>query len=318
MIWMRQLRITLISDKVKKVMTFGDTWYSNRSHEDLDVEIEGAKYLSTLKDSFIVKIKNLTYNEICEIVDNEYYGVEISAGYYKGNFSTIFSGSVIFVSNDKDNNKDSTTYIICGNNIVAKYGQSRMNLSLNSGINMYSALAYICRRAGISNSKIDTDLKAKILNNSKSTNETFGNYLTNICDNNGLVATADSSYGSDISIINPYRTNNREIQLNKNFVLVNGFPKLTSEGLTLSLLPTFNFMPGDVIMIDNSLINMAVTSDSNISRQINTYMYIDRDGKYVVYQIDYSLSNKDGSFYITLLCKARSYYTKISGGTSDE
>lgn len=308
--WMRDLQVHLTSTVTKKTFVFGTNWKQGK--DDLAINISGYKYLSSMKDSFTVRITNLTYGELIQLIIGKYYTIEIKAGYRTDGAKTIFKGSVIYMSYEKQDNETNTVIILAGSNLVAKYGQSRMNLSLSSGINMYSALNFICKRAGISTSNIDKSFKNRVIREAASVQGTASSYLETFCSSNNFVVSSDSSYSNDVSIINPYKTNNRVISLtNDNVVLVNGYPKLNSDGLSMTLLPTFNFMPMDTIVIDNSLLDLSVSS-ANSSEYNKTY-YLDENGKYMITQISYNLSNRSNSFYISILAKARSLYSKISG-----
>ena len=186
--WMRKLVITLSSDKLNNKLVFG----SNKN-ETLSIECVGSKYLSALKDTFTIKIKNLTYSEILQIISGEYYNVKIECGYENSSLNTIFDGGVLYVSNALDDTKTNTVIILCASKLVARYGQSRMNLSLTSGINLYAALQYICQRAGIKNAQIANEFKTKVLTDIETVNDTVSSYLENFCRSNQSYAiNADS------------------------------------------------------------------------------------------------------------------------------
>ena len=310
--WIRDLKIVLKSSLVKSQMVFGQNWRKHK--DDISIEVHGTKYLAALKDRFTIKLRNLTYKEIVEIVQDQYYGVEIWCGYRSASTYKIFEGQVIYVSNQKNDAKTSTCYILCGSNVVAKYGQARMSLRLDSGINLYSALKFILENAGIANSNVDKEFKNKTLKNVLAVNETVGNWLDTFCNTNNFIVSVDSSMSNDITILDPYRTNNRIVKLDsKNFILINGYPKVTSEGISMTLLPSFNFMPADVVQIDNSIIDVAATNAKSLGSSLNSAMYMDKDGKYLIYQATYNLSNTGEEFNIEIEGKARSLYSMIGG-----
>lgn len=308
--WMRDLQVILTSDTMKSSIAFGQEW--KKGKDDISIEVNGTKYLSAMKDSFTVRITNLTYSELVQLIVGKYYGIEIKAGYRSRSAQTIFKGAVIYMSYEKQDVTTNTVIILAGSKMVAAYGQSRMNFSLNSGINMYSALKFICRRAGIANANVDEALKNRVIRDTTSSQGTVGNWLESFSTANNFIVDSDSSYGNDATIISPYRTNNRVIKLDSNKItLVSGYPKLNSDGLSLTILPTFNFMPMDVIVIDNSIIDISVSS--NNSKQFNNSMYLDEDGKYLITQIEYDLQNRGDSFNVHILAKARSLYSHLAG-----
>lgn len=308
--WMRDLQVSFSSSLMKKQLVFGTQWKQGK--DDLAISIEGTKYLSSLKDSFTIRISNLTYGELIQLIKGQYYDIEIKAGYRSRGAETIFKGAVIYMSYEKKSPTTNTVIVLAGSKLVAKYGQSRMNLGLKSGINMYAALKFICKRAGVSNANIDQSLKNRTINDVASVQGTAASWIDNFCSSNNFIASSDSSYSNDATIINPYKTNNRVIKLDSEKVtLVSGYPKLNSDGLSMTILPTFNFMPADVIVIDNSIIDISVNSASG--KEFNKAAFLDEDGKYVITQLEYDLNNRDDSFNVNILAKARSLFSNITG-----
>lgn len=308
--WMRDLQVSFSSSLMKKQLVFGTQWKQGK--DDLAISVEGTKYLSSLKDSFTIRISNLTYGELIQLIKGQYYDIEIKAGYRSRGAETIFKGAVIYMSYEKKSPTTNTVIVLAGSKLVAKYGQSRMNLGLKSGINMYAALKFICKRAGVSNANIDQSLKNRTIHDVASVQGTAASWIDNFCSSNNFIASSDSSYSNDVTIINPYKTNNRVIKLDSEKVtLVSGYPKLNSDGLSMTILPTFNFMPADVIVIDNSIIDISVNSASG--KEFNKAAFLDEDGKYVITQLEYDLNNRDDSFNVNILAKARSLYSNITG-----
>lgn len=308
--WMRVLEITLISKTLKKKITFGNNW--EKGLNDLNIKVEGSKYLSSLKDRFTVTITNLTYKEITELIAGQFYSIEIKAGYRTSPPSTIFKGGVLYISNVLDNATTNSVVILCASEAVSKYGQKRMNLSYNSGINMYSAISYICKKAGCSsdNAYIDNNFKSRILKEVEVADGKITNWLDLLCEKEGYVVSTDSTNGSDISIWNARNKDFRKINLtNENIILTGGYPRLSTEGLVISVLPTFSFCPGDVIKIDNSIINIGVNSEEDAYKNLG--QYLDDNGNYVIYQIDVNLENRGSSYSYTLNCKSKSLYSSL-------
>ena len=305
--WMRDLRVVLTSTSLKKAFTFGNQYLSGKN--DMNISITGSKYLSSAKDQFTIKIDNLTYNEICQLINGKYYNVEIYAGYRSNATNKIFKGEVIYISNQLNSDRTNTVVILCGSKMRAKYGQSLMNLNINSGINMAAALKFIMRRAGVTNANIDKDLANRIVKQNISVKSTSTNWLETFATTNDMIVNTDSTYSNDVTIIYPYRTNNRVITLTeKNCVIIADRPQLSSDGLIMTVLPTFNFMPSDVIVIDNSIIDISTTNSSKLT---NSY-YLDENGKYLITQLDYNLQNRSSSFSVGITARARNLYSAIN------
>lgn len=305
--WMRRLEVTLTSTKMKKKMTFG----ANAS-DDLYIEVVGHKYMSTLKDECVVKIKNLTMSEVVQIIQGEFYDVDIKAGYKSSSIMSIFNGSVLYISNSIDDRKSNTIIILCASKMIAKYGQTRLNLTLNSGLNLFSAINFICKRAGIPNTNVSTEFKKKFLQDVELVNSSAADWINNLCSNNSsYISNSDDITQGIVSIFDSDKSNRRVITLRNDNMILQQYPQMTNDGMTLVVMPTFNFMCGDVVIIDNSLIQIPVENKDEISK--NYGYYLDKDGAYMIYQMSYTLQNRGPSFNLSMLCKSRSLISKLAG-----
>ncbi len=313
--WIRVLSVTFTSTKFKNKLIFGENYLKGK--EDLNIDVSINKYMSALKDSATIKINNLTYHEIIRLIDGEYYDVEVKAGYRNTSVASVFKGQVLYISNSLDDRKSNTAIILCASNLVAKYGQSRINLSLNSGINTYTALKYVCKRAGMDKTNISTQLKKAFVQQIVNVSGTPGSWINSLANSNSnLVVNSDSSETGDIvTIWDASKSGGRVFELKEsNIQLIGGQPQLDKDGLTLTLIPTLPIKCGDTIQIDNSLINI---SSSNISEmKENKGYYLDKEGMYLVYEISYSLQNRGSSFGVTLSCKSRNLVSNYMGVTN--
>ena len=311
-LWMRDLSITFSNGKKK--ITFGNN--RKKGLPDFNINVQISKYMSPVKDEATIRITNLTYYEIVTLMEGKFTDVEIKAGYKETGSLPVFKGGVIYISNSLGNRKENTVIILCASDLVAKYQSRLLNLSLNSGINIYSALNAICKRAGIPNSNISPQFKKEFVQNVLTVNSTAPDYFNSLLQKNGdYFANSDSVNGSSFSIYNVTNTTGRVIPLNNNFInLLGGYPQLTSEGLHITVTPTFNFVCGDTIKIEKSLINMGVSS--NIVNSKTLGYYLDEDGLYTIYQMTYNLTNRDSDFSINMLCKSRKRLNKVLGGTN--
>lgn len=311
--WFRIIKVVLTSKTLKKRVVFGT--YENT--DELNINCTIYKYMSSLKDTATIKIDNLTYNEITQLVVGQFYDVEIWAGYKDGNINKVFSGGVLYISNKLNASKTNTVIILCASTLVAQYGQKRINLSLNSGINLYSAIEFICRRAGIPNSNVSTQFKKQFLKEITTVNDTVGNWLDKLAsDNNSFITNSDGIVNSVVSIYDAAKSNARIIKLKKSDIsLTGGYPRLTSDGLELTLLPTFNFMCGDIIEIDNSIIDVSVSSRSEMMK--NYASYFSQKGQYMIYEMQYVLQNRGSVFTLQMKCKNRDRITAYVGGDNE-
>lgn len=308
-VWKRELQVILSSATLKKSVVFG-----NHDDVNLDIQISGCKYLSALKDNFSIRISNLTYTEIVYLIKGEFYDVEIKAGYKEGSgLHTIYKGGVLYISNELGDKKTNTVIILCASKLVAQYGQSRMNLTINSGINMYSAIKFFCKRAGITDPNIPQELSHKFIQESSSVNGTIGSVLESLCNSKGITLNSDASNGGAVTLWDAATTDKRVIKVKKDTLIFTGsYPRINSEGVQITVMPTFNFMPGDVIVIDNAFLDISAGTKEEVFK--NNQVYLDTDGQYMVFEVAYELQNRGSDFQVKLLCKSRNLVRNIVGG----
>lgn len=315
--WMRVLTIVLKSKKFKKQFVFSNDKDINET--SLNITCTLNKYMSTLKDSATITIDNLTPNEISQIMIGEFYDIEIWAGYKGSNICKIFDGGVLWLSNKLNSNDRTTTLIIlAASQLVARYGQSRLNLSLNSGINIYSAIKFICKMASIPNSNVSTQFKKQFIEHVVTVNDTAANWLDKLAENNNsIIGNSDSILEQTFSIFDSAKSNSRVIKLkNSDILLTGGYPKLTNQGVNLNLLPTFNFICGDTIEIDNSILDISVTDRSQISK--NYGAYFSEKGQYMIIEMTYNLETRGNNFTLQLKCKNRDRISAYVGGSNEQ
>lgn len=314
--WIRCLQVTLISSKLGSQLTFGslnqfDGW-------EPTIEVKGYKYLSFLKDNCTITISNLDYSKIVEIMTGEYFDVQIDCGYVNGSIFTIFRGSVLYISNNIDDRETDVVTILCGSELMGRFSRERLKLNFNSGVNLYSALQFICKLQGIKNTDISTQLKTRFIDEIVNVNDTSAGFLEQLLSLSGsFVGNSDASVGSTFSFFDVSKTTHRIIPINNTLIdITNGHPHLNEDGLTLTVSPTTQYMCTDVIQIDNSIIGLEEVASTDQLTKIYG-MYLDKDGQYMIHQIQYALENRGRAFSINLTCKSLSLISKLNvGGTT--
>lgn len=315
--WMRVLRITLTTKgpgqngKNKQLVIEEDA-----NGIGLAVSVSGNKYMSTLKDSCTVKISNLTYAEIIQIITGQFYNIKIECGYKTNAIQTIFEGGVMYISNLRESVDTNTVTILCASHLVATYGQRRINLSFNSGVNLYSAINFICKVGGVPNPNISTQFKKQFLDDiNNASNQTAAEWINDQTTKKGTyISSSDCIGNSFMTLFDASKSNARVIKINNDtLLLTNGFPRMTADGLVFSVMPTFAFQCGDTIVVDNALIQINVTSQSEATKNLGGLL--DENGQYMIYEIHYELQNRGQNFYIEIYAKTRS---KISAYLAKE
>lgn len=306
--WMRILRITLTTKSPgqngkNKQLVFEE----NESGVGLAISVNGNKFMSTLKDNCTVKISNLTYVEIVQIITGQFYNIKIECGYKSSGVQTIFEGGVMYISNLRESVDTNTVTILCASHLVATYGQRRINLSFNSGINMYSAINFVCKVGGVPNPNISTQFKKQFLEGIENAyNQTAAEWVNDQTTKNGsYISSSDCIGNSFMTLFDANKSNARVIKLNKDMLLLtNGFPRMTADGLVFSVMPTFAFQCGDTIVMDNSLIQINVTSQSEATKNLGGLL--DENGQYMIYEMHYQLENRGQNFFLEIYAKTRS------------
>lgn len=310
----RRLKIVLTSKLLRKQFVFGESY----KDDALNISVNCYKYMSSLKDTCTIKITNLTYNEITQIIDGKFYDVEIWCGYENTGLNQIFNGGIYHISNERNDVKTNTVILLCASKLVAEFGQKRLNLTLTSSINLYTAMKYLSKKSGIRNASISEQLKKIKLNEPLAVNKTsFPNWLDEQCtQNENLIVNSDSIESQTFSIFDANRSNLRVWNLSKESLQVTGgFPQLGSEGLSLTVLPTTNYMCGDLIKIDNSLIDISASSKSEADKNNALYLNHGDNGKgeYMIFSMQYILQTRGGSFTLSLKCRNRDRIANYTG-----
>lgn len=297
--WMRDVMVILYSPNDKtKGYTFGT---------DFDISISGLLKMGAKGDSFTIRIKNLAYSMIVDLITNQYFNVEIRAGYKTNGMRTIFRGGVLYIWNEIDTDKTSTCTILCGSYLAARFSQSRINLSFTNGINVYNAVKYMLNQIGAKHSAIDSSLREQVFTDIVNINSTASSWLDQILNaNSSFVSSTDSANGSIFDLYDVHRTHGKLFKLKStDIILTRGRPTITTNGTDLQLLPTFQISPGDVVEVENWIFNVGGVGDLDTATEGFGF---DPYGQYIVYQISYDLQTRGGSYEMSLNCKSRTSF----------
>lgn len=276
--------------------------------DNLHVKIDGEKYPASNQDKGHLTIYNLDYSTILEIINGEYYGIRIYVGYQTqgDNIPLIFDGAVSYISNKIHDHHDTECYIAYASKLVANWSQARMNLALNSSINVYSAIKMTLMRAGINPSQmsIDETLKNYSIDNTSFHEGKVPTVLDSVQESQkgGVYQIAtDAVLGTVVDVTST--KGKRKIKLDGRTIPIgSGNPRVTTEGLVITLLPVYNYRIGDILEVDNSIIDIS-TGDSDVSQYFNPN-YMDSNGMYMIYHMSYSFDNFGDAFSYNI--KARS------------
>lgn len=316
--WIRILYIRLAQWDSSEWHEYGHTTDDSKKPK---IEISGGKYLSCLKDNFTIKIYNLPMPEILKIMMGEWFHVQIFAGYLgtqnrdTAQGKLLFDGGVISISNNLVDYKDNVLSMICGSRFMAKAMQWRCNVNFSSGVNMYNAIKYIAHKAGLTNISVSDSFKSEFYTQIANAKSTAGNFFDTLASGNeSFFDNVDSTDGAQISFFDALKYENRqviEIDISKG-MMIGGVPSVTSNGVTWTSLPVYNYKCGDLVHLDNAYINTGGNeSYSSVTSSVPNAFYLDTEGLYYVYELTYNLDNTTGSFQVNILAKAKSLFKKV-------
>ena len=107
----------------------------------------------------------------------------------------------------------------------------------------------------------------------------------------------------------------RQIRINPDTInFAKGNPTLDKDGLHITVLPTFCFKPGDIIIIDNAILDLSISDPNSVTSTFKSN-YLDQNGAYMITQIDYTLTNRDKVFEINIKARAVSIIANITGAS---
>ena len=307
--WIRCIEVRLYSELYNKPIIYG----SEKLHQ-LDIKVHGEKFMSALKDKGTVTITNLTYVDIVTIILSKYYEIEIWAGYKTTGMQRFFKGYVSYISDRIASRRANQVYITFASQMVAAFSNSRMNLTLNSGINLYSAFNYILLTNGVSQKLLPESLKQEFLNEVTTNYNKPANLLESLTNNTkGLTIDTDNSIDNQNLININNLADSRVIKINPNIIIMtSGNPTINKDGLSIKLLPTMCFKIGDIIKIDNSLLDVSISNAESVSSTFNSN-YIDSQGLYWIYEMTYDFENRGSNFQINIKARGLNIIKNLLG-----
>ena len=84
------------------------------------------------------------------------------------------------------------------------------------------------------------------------------------------------------------------------------------KGQHINLFPVRNFKPGDILHVDNSLIDVSISNAESVISTFNTN-YMDTNGLYMIIELQYNLENRGDNFQYDIKARALDIIQKIRG-----
>lgn len=289
--------------------------------DNLSISINGTKQLGLDLDNGTVQISNMSYESLAKIMALKLFRITINVG-YKNNDTlfTIAKGEISYIQQKIRTRRTVDVYITYASELVAAWSQSRINFSMRSGVNMYEMFNWMFLQQGCPTKRlgISPELKSLVAQNIYSASATTKDVITSALGSYGntgqFLLTSDGSITNRVIDITNI-AEKRIIKINKNIInLVNGNPQVTANGLNITLFPVVQFVPGDIIQVDNSLIDTSagMTNQSGIQSTFNT-AYVDPNGCYIIRQINYTFQNRGEDFTFKIQAIALNQYKNLIG-----
>lgn len=284
---------------------------------NFSISIRGSKYIALTKDKGTVSVWNLEPDTIALIMAAKLYRIEIKVGYKScDSLITIAKGEVSYISQKIHSKHDVETYISFASEWVAAWSQSRINFQANSGVNIYAMLEYMMYNKSGVYAKISPSLKKKVLSEVLAANGTRSTIIEQALETQGTAyqLVTDGSLDSNVISVTDL-SEKRVIKIDPNMIMIQGGnPTISSEGLAMKLFPVMNLIPGDILQIDNGILDMStgVSSADTVASSFPT-SYVDDNGCYMIQEIHYVFQNRGKDFYLDCKALALNRFKQITG-----
>lgn len=292
--------------------------------ERYNIKVRGTKNLGLLQDSGVIEISNITYDSIALIIALKLYRITIEVGYENnGSLFCVAKGEVSWLQQKIRAKHDYNLYISYASELVASWSQSRINFSIRSGCNLSDMVYWMFIQQGASPEQIlvDDRLRRLVAVETYANSGTSANIVTQALgaysgSTGGLVTHSDSSLENKVISISDLR-NSRVLKINEAFInIANGNPTVTANnGLDISLFPTMNFVPGDIIVVPSRLIDTSqgLTSATGAQTVFNQH-WLNPDNQYVIRRINYAFENRGQDFIFNINALPVNLYAALTGG----
>lgn len=284
--------------------------------DNLAIKIDGMKCLALTKDNGVIRINNVSYETIALIQTLKLYHIEIWAGYVGSDMMRIAKGEISYLSQMIHSRHDTALYITYASELVAAWSQNRINFSMRSGTNAYTMLEYFFRSGNGTCANLSPKLRNYVAEEMLQEAGKISSIIEQVVGQGlaGLFLSSDSSL--DDKVVNVTTLGEkRVIPINSNIVNIgNGNPTVTAQGLNITLFPVLNLVPGDIIQIDNTMLDFTqgMTDATSVYQTFNTN-YMDPDGCYMIRELRYTFENRGPSFAYNIQAISPQVYKGVTG-----
>lgn len=301
----RRLRITLTSRLKNNSIVIVN---SEDVEKDLIVRGKVNKYPFTQMDECDLTIFNLNPVTRGEIVAGQYFDIRIEAGYFDGNFGTIYEGFVIrSISGDQDATTTITRLICTDSSEFRNFGF--INATFEESANFYQIAEYIAENGDV---PISIELDERLRNFKATGGRTlFGsqyNELQQLADDAGYGFKVENDVARIFNFDNFSDTEQTAVVLNAESGML-GIPTLTENGIEVRALLNPTYKTLGLIRLNNS--DIRNEQDQPIPNR-DLGAFFSTDGLYKIIKLTFEFDNETGPFQTYITALSREIYESLA------
>lgn len=278
------------------VVLYNPVTRNSYTFEGNKMSISGSKFIGIQQDEFKITFQNISFYDFGRIVNSGYKAIEVVLNGFK-----VFSGMIKTINTGRDSIVERTIEVSCLRKVTDLLSDMVSPITVNSSMNVWATLE------DGANLTFERPLAFKDLQFDNT--YTFSGYKKTVIDdiikvvNDQLNRTSNSNlnwleytYEQDgtVNLFSPYTID--EILNMQPYTGLIDTPTVSEDSISFSSIFKEKLVPGRVVYLDNSLFKTL----GNTSAFIYAW---DPDGRYVITEVRYSLSNYPNSY--TVSCKAR-------------
>jgi len=282
----REVKIVLYNPNNQKSYTF----VGNK------MSISGSKYIGIQQDEFKITFQNISFYDFGRIVNSGFKVIEVILNDFK-----VFSGMIKTINTGRDSIVERTIEINCLRKVTDLLSDMVSPITVDSSMNVW-AIMEDSLNLSFERPRVFADLKFD-------NNYTFSGYKKTVIDdiikvvNDQLNRTTNNNLNwleynyeqsGTLNLFTPYVID--EVLNMQPYTGLIDTPTVSEDSISFSSVFKEKLVPGRVVYMDNALFKTL----GNTSAFIYAW---DPNGRYVITEVRYTLSNYPNSYIVS--CKAR-------------
>lgn len=301
----RRLRITLTSKLKGNSIVIVN---SEDVEKDLIVKGKVNKYPFTQMDECDLTIYNLNPITRGNIIAGQYFDILIEAGYFEGNFGTIYEGFVLrAISGDQDATTTITRFICTDSSDFRNFGF--INATFEESANFYQIAKYIAENG---DQPVTIELDERLKNFPATGGRTlFGSQYTELqqlADDAGYGFKVENNVAKLFNFDSFSDTEQTAVVLNANTGML-GIPTLTDSGVEVRALLNPTYRTLGLIKLNNA--DIRNEQDQPLPNR-DLGAFFSTDGLYKIIKLTFVFDNEAGAFQTYITALSRNIYESLA------